>query len=184
MVAIQKAMQTLAAGGPLAGLRHELDLYGRLIGDLDASVIVHEERGAKRQADGEIHFGWILEGRAIQDTWISQPLRQRDAKAPLSRSMYGTTLRIFEPGINAWRILWINPSTQTIDTMIGRQEGDDIVQLGTCADGTPIRWSFTQITPQFFHWLGERMQGSGQWRLEMEVLARRTGAPAKQSSAG
>jgi hypothetical protein len=37
-----------------------------------------------------------------------------------------------------------------------------------------MRWSFTKITPDSFHWLGEVSPDNGaSWRLQVEVLARR-----------
>jgi hypothetical protein len=42
-----------------------------------------------RQRPGEIHFGWVLEGRAVQDIWIRP-------KRPVPSTMYGTTLRVFD----------------------------------------------------------------------------------------
>ncbi len=55
-------------------------------------------------ASGEWHFGWALEGRAVQDVWIVPPrgeLRRGDAAANVNS--YGTTLRVYDPDIDAWR---------------------------------------------------------------------------------
>ena len=58
--------------------------------------------------------------------------------------------------------------------MIGRKQGDDIVQLGTGADGNPIRWSFSEITPNSFRWRGEISADEGAtWRLNVEFTATR-----------
>jgi hypothetical protein len=51
------------------------------------------------------------------------------------------------------------------------------VQEGTDEAGTPVRWSFTEITPDSFHWLGERSPDrGGSWRLQIEFFARRAAA--------
>ena len=56
----------------------------------------------------------------------------------------------------------------------GRRSGDHIVQLGTRADGTQTRWTFTEITADSFHWRGEALApGEETWKLEGEFLARR-----------
>ena len=90
-------------------------------------------------------------------------------------NMYGTTLRVWDPSIQAWRITWINPAANHTEQQIGRREGKDIVQLGLRFNGTPTRWRFTEITPDSFHWLGEALQADGTtWTLEGEFLARRT----------
>jgi hypothetical protein len=58
--------------------------------------------------------------------------------------------------------------------LIGRRVGNDVVQVGTHSDGTPIRWCFTEITPDSFRWTGEALDPDGRtWRLEAEFLARR-----------
>jgi hypothetical protein len=46
------------------------------------------------------------------------------------------------------------------------------VQEGQDANGTLTRWSFSEITPDTFHWRGERSSDRG-WRLQVEVFARR-----------
>jgi hypothetical protein len=80
--------------------------------------------------------------------------------------------------MEAWHIQWTEPVSQSYSTMIGRRRGDDIVQDGTDAAGNPIRWSFTEITPNSFLWRGETSPDSGAtWRLDVEFLARRTGGP-------
>jgi len=60
------------------------------------------------------------------------------------------------------------------DELIGRWGGKDVVQVGTHADGTPIRWMFTEIAPDSFRWTGEALQPDGKtWKLEGEFRARR-----------
>jgi hypothetical protein len=111
---------------------------------------------------GEIHFGWVLEGRAIQDVWI------------LPGVFYGTTLRVYDPGLDAWHILWSDPLRQFYTRQIGRAQGDDIVQEGTNEAGEAVRWSFTKITRDAFRWIGERSSDGGKtWQLQAEYSARR-----------
>src|SRR5262245_63448834 len=89
--------------------------------------------------------------------------------------MYGTTLRLWYPSLKAWRISWSNPAGDHYEQQIGRKSGSDIIQLGCRPDGTATRWSFIEITPDSFHWLGEALQPDGKsWTLEGEFRARRT----------
>ena len=71
----------LNADGPAADRAARMDLYAWLIGSWDLDVIEYHEDGSTRRRPAEWHFGWVLEGRAIQDVWIIPPrgLRQGDA---------------------------------------------------------------------------------------------------------
>ena len=77
------------------------------------------------------------------------------------------------PGVPTWP--WCRGSVRA--RQVGRAEGMDIVQTGTDARGLATRWRFTEITPDSFHWLGERRRSDGDdWLLEVEFFARRTAA--------
>jgi hypothetical protein len=39
-------------------------LYGQFVGDWDTDIVTCTADGILHQGQGEIHFGWILEGRA------------------------------------------------------------------------------------------------------------------------
>lgn len=130
--------------------------------------------GSVRRGRGEVHFGWVLEGRAVQDVWIMPARLERPANPGHIRNRYGTTLRVWDPSIQAWRATWINPVTGARDELIGRRDGQDLVQLGTHSDGTPIRWIFTDITADSFRWIGEALEPDGKtWKLEAEFRCRR-----------
>ena len=45
-------------------------------------VVGYEENGTQHNGGGEIHFGWVLEGRAIQDVWM---IPRRAERRPASR---------------------------------------------------------------------------------------------------
>ena len=87
---------------------------------------------------------------------------------------YGTTLRVYDPAIDAWHILWSDPLRQFYARQIGRAQGADIVQHGENDAGQAIRWSFTEIAPDSFRWIGERSYDDGKtWELQAEFRARR-----------
>jgi hypothetical protein len=169
----------LHADGPAPDRADKLVLYGQFIGDWDAEIITYSADGTAHNGHGEIHFGWVLEGRAIQDVWMIPRREDRgpDAPAmPVSGNWYGTTLRIYDPALNAWRIYWIDPATNSFRYQIGRRKGDDIVQEGTTESGARSRWSFTDITDDSFRWLGESSTDGTAWRLVVEARARRSAA--------
>ena|SRR5579871_2993916 len=166
----------IAARGRSAEIPEAADVYGWLVGSWDLEVLHY--RGvdlSSLQLTGEVHFGWVLEGRAVQDVWI-MPLRSaRTENTDKVNNMFGTTLRVWDVAIQAWRIIWINPVSGHREEQIGRRVGKDIVQIGARADGTPTRWIFTEITRDSFHWTGEVLQPDGKtWKLEGEFRARRT----------
>jgi hypothetical protein len=165
--------EILLADGPSPEIGEAAGLYGWLVGSWEMDMIDYGDDGSRRVGQGEVHFAWVLEGRAIQDMWIAPPRSVRNGP-PQKGNRYGTTLRVYDRGLDAWRITWINPVTGVHDQMIGRKEGDDIVQHGRRADGTLIRWSFREITSTSFHWFGESSADEGRtWRLEAEFRVRR-----------
>ncbi len=150
-----------------------LDAYGWLIGSWKLNV--YHYRGidvSARGITGEVHFAWVLEGRAVQDVWIMPPRPERKPDIEKTMNMYGTTLRVWDPSIQAWRITWINPVSNHHEEQVGRWSGNDVVQVGSRFDGTPTRWRYTEIMPDSFHWLGEALEPDGKtWKLEGEFRA-------------
>jgi hypothetical protein len=165
---ISTFLAALGSEGPPADRAKDMDLYGWLIGSWEMDTVRHLDDGTIQKWTGEIHFGWVLEGRAIQDIWI-RPRR------PAPSAMYGTTLRIFDPRIGGWHIIWADPLNQDYSRQIGRAEGKDIVQIGDDSRGLKTRWRFTEITANSFHWIGEeRSSESDPWQITYEHFARRT----------
>ncbi len=155
----------LHSAGPAADHADKMELYGWLIGNWEMDAVVFAGDGSKHTGRGEIHFGWALQGRAIQDVWI------------LPGFFYGTTLRVYDPGIDAWHILWSDPLKQYYTRQIGRAHGNDIVQDGKLENGDAVRWSFSEITPNSFRWRGEISPDSGAtWQLQAEFFAHRVAA--------
>jgi hypothetical protein len=172
----------LLGDAPAKERADKLALYGWLIGSWDATVLAHASNGVHHEGQGEIHFSWALEGRAIQDVWMIPRLKDRASDTPdmpIVGNWYGTTLRVYDQNIDAWRIFWIDPATNSFRQQIGRRRGPDIVQEGTTDAGALSRWSFTEISPRAFRWLSETSYDDGKsWRLVVEVLARRRASQA------
>lgn len=164
----------LHADGPTPDRAEELRLYGRFIGDWKAGIVAYSPDGVRHEGHGEIHFGWVLQGRAVQDVWIIDR-RPGTSAMPVTGNWYGTTIRVYDPALGAWRIYWIDPATNAYRYQVGRKQGADIVQEGTTETGALSRWSFTEITPRSFHWKGEVSLDNGtSWHLVVEVFAQRT----------
>lgn len=152
------------------------DVYGWLCGSWDLEVLHYRAIDVSGTGlKGEVHAGRVLEGRAVQDVWIMPKRDQRGRNAfDPTMNMYGTTLRSWDASIQAWRIAWTNPVRGHREEQVGRWNGRNILQEGVRADGTKTRWTFTDITPDSFHWRGEAMYpGKDMWTLEGEFLATR-----------
>jgi len=168
-------LEALTAPGPAPGDGSNADLYGALIGDWDAEVIDHLPDGTDRRQSAEMHFVRVLEGRAVQDLWIAPAIRDLGSPTRAEKgNRYGTTLRIYDAKVDAWRITWWNPVTGAENHLVGRRVGSQIVQTGSDADGRLVRWVFDQVGPGSFHWKGEGSDDGGRtWRCETEFSARR-----------
>jgi hypothetical protein len=166
-------MEAVPSAGRSQEIAAEDDVYGWLIGSWELDVRRYGVDVTARNLRGEVHFAWVLEGRAVQDVWIMPQRSIRTPQTEKTCNMYGTTLRVWDASLKAWRITWINAVTCGRDELIGCWSGEDIVQVGA-RNGTPIRWMFTEITPDSFRWTGEVLEADGAtWRLEGEFLARR-----------
>jgi hypothetical protein len=168
----------LGASGRAGDIAASDDLYGWLAGSWTLEVLHYRTDMRAAPMKAEAHFGRVLGGRAIQDVWIFPARsewqdRTRDAQAngPL---MYGTTLRVWDAALRAWRVTWIDPVDGQRSELIGRRVGDDIVQIGTRTDGTPIRWNFTDITADTFRWTGTSLDVDGAtWKVGGDFVATR-----------
>lgn len=102
---------------PLAGLfwaerprpecTDQLAAFAPLIGSWDLQVTNYREDGTSSTVDGEWHFGWALDGRAVADVWI---VPSRRSRPPDGDGEWGVTIRFFDPGIDAWRSTWHGPA--------------------------------------------------------------------------
>jgi hypothetical protein len=172
-------IDALRADGPAGPYADKLMLFGRFVGSWDL-----EWRGSgSAHARGELHFGWVLGGRAVQDVWIV-PGRGQPGENEPPLAFHGSTIRFFDPAIDAWRSTWIEPINARVRRFIGRPVGQDIV-LVSDEDDPQLRWRFTDITPESFTWRGETSVDGGEtWTFDEEMLARRAAGRPTQTGAG
>jgi hypothetical protein len=166
----------LHAPGPDPERKSKLALYAFLVGHWELAVTTIAENGTTHAGNGEIHAAWVLRGRAIQDVWMIPRLADRKpgtAQLPVAGNWYGSTLRIYDPNLDAWRILWSDPATSFFSQQIGRARGRDIVQEGPDPRGGHMRWIFADIKPDSFHWTAEHSVESTHWRKVVDIRARR-----------
>ncbi len=169
-------IEVLHAPGPDEERELQLTLYSFLVGQWDLDITTVLEDGSRHWGQGEIHAGWILRGRGIQDVWMIPRLCDRKPgmdPLPGAGNWYGTTLRIYDPNIDAWRILWSDPANNIFTQQIGRAQGRDIVQEGPDPRGGYMRWMFSEIQQESFHWTAECSTDKNSWRKEVDIHARR-----------
>src|SRR5438874_197744 len=120
---------TLWAPGPHPSLGDQARVWDRFVGTWDADFGFLGDDGTVRHAPGEIDFGWVLDGRAVQDLWIGYP-----SDAAKERSI-GTSLRYFDAKAGLWNVVFVNPQFGAALQVRGGLEGDRIVLRGEDADG-------------------------------------------------
>lgn len=162
--------------GPVPEHRDALMLFGRLVGswDLDLVSFIPGEEGS---FDGEWHFAWILQGRGVQDVWIV-PKPRRGGSSD-TQYEYGSTVRIYDPAIDAWRVNWHGPLRENFQNFIARQIGDETVLTGGKAGELPMRWIFSDVRPNIrptrFNWRAEvSTDGGVTWFVVQTMHAERT----------
>ncbi|MGD0985371.1 MAG: hypothetical protein ABSA65_16390 [Acidimicrobiales bacterium] len=164
--------EALVAKGPSQEFADELHLFGQFVGSWDLEWIGRGPKSQREPMTGELYFGWVLEGRAVQDVWIV-PGRGRARQADQHIGFHGSTVRFYDADLGVWRSTWIEPFKGVVRRFIGKPDGNDIVLVSN--EETPqLRWRFTQITETSFVWLGETSHDRGAtWELEEEMRATR-----------
>jgi hypothetical protein len=136
-------LEALRAPGPSPELPPDECMYDWLIGSWNVRVVDHLDDGSKRESTGEWHFAYVLEGRAVQDVWISPPRSERRADTPKDCNRYGTSIRFFHPARRRWELTWINPVSGARDVLIARRQRNDISRK----DGTSTATSSAGSSP-------------------------------------
>lgn len=162
-------IEGLPASGPFPDLADHLALFGQFVGDWAIEECrTLQEDGSWTTDRGEVHWRWILGGRAVQDVWTT-------IEESTGRSIpIGTTVRFYDPKLGAWRSIWISPVNGTVRVFVGRPVGSEIVLEGENARGNPIRWIFSEIAAGSFRWRAEELRHppSG-WVVYEEMRIRR-----------
>jgi hypothetical protein len=140
----QAMINILGSPNPDPAIGDEARTFDRLVGTWDVDFSFLHDDGTVSHKKGEIRFGWVMDGTAIQDLWISYPTDSKQQRS------IGTTFRFFDTKLKQWRIVFINPRFNYVVTAQGEREGDRIVLRGIDTDGMPIRWTFSDITPDSF----------------------------------
>jgi hypothetical protein len=151
----------LGSANPNPSMGEEAQTFDRLVGTWDAEFTFYRDDGTVLHKKGELLFGWTMDGRAIQDLWIGYPTENQKERT------IGTTIRFFDTALKKWRVVFVNPQFNYVVSAQGGREGDRIILRGLDADGLPIRWTFSEMKPDSFHWQGEKSHDGGTtWKVE------------------
>ena len=162
----------LEALGPHPSLGEQAQVFGRFVGIWDGEYTEFSKDGKTTHSSGEWIFGWVMDGRAIQDLFIIHPSAARKEK------YIGTTLRYFDPKSGTWSVTFVDPENGSVATLTGGAVEDGrIVLHSQNKDGKETRWSFDEIRPDSWVFRDEETSDGGKtWRLREEDHMKRRGA--------
>jgi hypothetical protein len=167
----------LLAAGPHPDYADQLMVFGRLVGSWALEMVGEAREGERTEFTGEWHFGWVLEGRGVQDVLITRP-RTRSA-GDRSAASIGSTLRIYDRAIAGWWVTWMCPADREFSSLIARaDDAGDILLEGQWSlglqRGSRFEWSFFDITGDSFRWQCRISRDAGRtWRVVEDMSARR-----------
>jgi hypothetical protein len=165
-------IDALHDSGPAGEHAGKLMLFGQFVGSWDLTWAGIGADGEPATAIGELHFGWVLGGGAVQDVWIV-PGRGQPGEGQPPAAFHGSTIRFYDPSIDAWRSTWVEPVNGRVRRFVGRPVDGDILLLSD-EENPKLRWRFTDIAPDSFTWQGEVSHDGGTtWVFEEEMRATR-----------
>jgi hypothetical protein len=166
----------LQAEGPHPSLGSQANVFGRFVGTWDGEYTEFSKDGTATRSSGQWIFGWVMDGRAIQDLFIIHP------SAEHQEGFVGTSLRYYDPKSGTWCVAFIDPENGAVETLTGGAVGDDrIVLLSEGKYAKQRRWSLNDIRPDswVFRDEGSRDGGKTWWLREEDHMKRRgAGLPA------
>ena len=154
----------LGATAPHSSLGDHARVIDRLIGTWDVEYTDYSKAGQVRHRTGELIFGWVMDGRVMQDLWTVDP-----SAAGKDREVY-TDLFYFDPKSDAWLVASVDPEHPSVARLTGRALGDDRLVLDSQDFGDKdTRWSFDDIRPSSFVFrVTDSNDGGKTWRLQSE----------------
>lgn len=170
----EAAIRALAADGPDPHHADALLEFGQFVGSWDVEMAFYDTEGeVTERRRAEWHFGWVLEGRAVQDVLIGPSAVERRVTGAPARE-YGSTMRMYDRHRGLWHVSWFAPVGAVVVHLTGGRRGDELVLEGVEQDGTNCRWVFSEITFDAFVWSGyESKLAIGDKPLVQRMHARR-----------
>jgi hypothetical protein len=162
-------LDSLGAPAPDPGLTEQLRLFGQFVGSWTVQLTNHRPDGSHETVPAAWHFGWVLQGRAVQDVFLAPSTAGYDG----AYREYGTAIRFYDPFIDAWRVVWSGPVRGRQILLIGQAYGDEIMLTGQ-EESVDLRWVFSRVRPESFRWrAAESADRGNSWTVVQEMVARR-----------
>lgn len=159
------------ADAPRPELADRLGVFAPLVGSWDLVVEDVAADGSVEVSDGEWHFGWALDGRALADVWISP---SRAARRDGARDgEWGLSLRFWDESLGAYRSTWHGPLRGWVIPFTARPTDGGLVLEGE-RDGIRLRWVFSDLTRTSFRWRAEEAPAGAEFRVRQRFAATRT----------
>ena len=169
----QDMLNALGADRPHPVLGEEANAFDRFIGTWDCDYANFKDDGTTERSHGQVVFGWILDGRAVQDvwSWVDEMIRKRSER--LERRFDSSTARQ-ENGAS----FGFHRKRESSRHWPAGERATGSCWKGLSDDGAAVRWSFNDIRPDSFVWRGEKSRDYGKsWKPTGEYQMRRSKAP-------
>lgn len=136
-------LRSLHTGGPAPAHAEQLMLFGQFVGSWCFAGVEYDlESGGSSPMHGEWHFGWVLQGRAVQDVLIVPGPDGGPGEE------YGSTLRYYDPEADLWRVTWVGPGSNAVKSLVATRLGRRSCWPGRPARGIPCAGSSPTSVPR------------------------------------
>ena len=113
-------------------------LFDQLIGTWDVPYEYLDKKGNPKSNQGQVHYAWILVGKALQEIWSSNS----DTKDLLP---FGTMIDFYDLKHQRWTAVWIYPAEGMTMIMTGGKVNGSLVLSGHDQSGALQRWSTSGV---------------------------------------
>jgi hypothetical protein len=132
-VASTVAQKKLAAAESKAEVPQNA-LFDQLVGTWDVHYEFTDKNGKLRSNLGQVHYSWVLGGKALQEIWTSD-FESKDLLP------FGTTIDFYDLKRQRWTAVWIYPAEGMTMIMTGGEVNGSFVLTGHDQSGALQRWS-------------------------------------------
>lgn len=154
-------------GAPVESIPEEYDWFAPLIGDWDFDYC-DGPVGCERHVEGEWIFRRILNGTGIEDLFLCPSRGTRDLHLQPDGE-YGVAIRMFNPRTKVYDMVYVCEQRMTTLTFV--RASDKLI--GTVTECPSEKWVFSDIRDDCFRWQNITVMGSGEWRVNATIFARR-----------